>query len=350
MEHLSHIPDIFVKLFTLEYLPNLEDKVSLGLMFIFGLLTSLHCIAMCGGLVISGSLNKKGLTPNFIYNGGRIVSYTLIGLIAGGIGHTVNPSGILKGIIPFLGGCFMILLGIKALNLFPFLRRFNIRMPSFIAKKIITGKFNSNFIIGLLSGLMPCGPLQMIQLYAMGTKSAVIGAASSFVFALGTVPLLLSFGVLNSLVFKKHAKIISVLGASIVLALGVLMIGRGLALGGIDTGFPLNGKSGNVYAITGSFATEDARGETSVQIIDTELKAYEYPMIVVKRGIKVRWNLKASEENLNDCNNELIIPNMNIQKKLTPGDNIIEFTPLKTGDIVYTCWMGMIKSKIKVVD
>ncbi len=350
MEHLSHIPDIFVKLFTLDYLPNLEDKVSLGLMFIFGLLTSLHCIAMCGGLVLSGSLNRKGFSQIFIYNGGRLISYTLIGLIAGGIGHTVNPSGIFKGVIPFLGGGFMILLGLKALNLFPFLRKFNIRMPSLIARKIMTGKYNSYFIIGLLSGLMPCGPLQMVQLYAMGTKSAVIGAASSFVFALGTVPLLLTFGLLNSLVLKKHMKIISALSASIVLVLGVLMIGRGLALGGINVSLPLFSREEYIYTTIGSSENKEARAETDVQIIETELGAYEYPIIVVKRGIKVRWNLKASEKNLNACNNEIIIPSINIQKKLNPGDNIIEFIPVETGDMVYTCWMGMIKSKIVVVD
>ena len=45
----------------------------------------------------------------------------------------------------------------------------------------------------------------------------------------------------------------------------------------------------------------------------------------------------------------MTIPKYNIQKKLEPGDNIIEFTPDEDGNISYTCWMGMIRSNIKDV-
>ncbi len=340
--------EFFTKLVNLEYLPNLGDRVSLGLMFVFGLLTSFHCIGMCGGLVLSGSIDTKGVLPGITYNSGRVISYSIAGGIAGGIGHAVSPPGIWKGIIPLLGGIFMILLAAKLLNVFPVLRKFNIRLPSFIAKRIFAGKIKSSLIIGLLSGLMPCGPLQMIQLYALGTKSIFIGAASSFVFALGTVPLLLTFGIINSALHKKHVRIVSAVSASIVLVLGFAMLGRGLALSGIDVSLPLFPKT--VYTSDYNFKTPVTVTETGIQTIASEITSDEYPVIVVKKGIKVSWNLKASEETLNNCNDRIIIPDLKIEKVLKPGDNFIEFIPGKTGDIVYTCWMGMIKSKIRVID
>ncbi|MBM6861902.1 heavy metal transport/detoxification protein, partial [Clostridium saudiense] len=52
---------------------------------------------------------------------------------------------------------------------------------------------------------------------------------------------------------------------------------------------------------------------------------------------------------LTSCNNEVIIPSLNIRKKLSRGENIIEFIP-EEGDINFSCWMGMKRGKIKVVD
>ena len=53
---------------------------------------------------------------------------------------------------------------------------------------------------------------------------------------------------------------------------------------------------------------------------------------------------------LTGCNNKIIMQDFNIEKNLVEGDNIIEFTPTKTGIFTYTCWMNMIKNNIKVVD
>lgn len=339
MDHLSHIFVMIKNLVTLEYLPNLGDKVSLSLMFIFGLLTSFHCMGMCGGIVISNSIRNNGGSSSVTYNIGRIISYTAIGAIAGSLGHAVNFTGIWKGVVPILGGIFMVLLAIKYLNLFPLLRHFNIKMPAVFAKRIFGGRYNNSFIIGILSGLMPCGPLQMVQLYALSTKSIFIGAVSAFVFSLGTIPVLFAFGLINSAINKKYTRLVTRLSAVIVLILGITMLGRGLALAGVDVSL-----QNSEYKQTVSQAIQN------VQVINSELKSDEYPAIVVKKGIPVKWNLKASEENLNDCNNAIVIPKLKIEKKLYVGDNFIEFTPSESGEIVYTCWMGMIKSKIKVVD
>lgn len=341
MTHLSHLFEEIKGLVMLEYLPTLGDRASFGLMFLFGLLTSFHCMGMCAGIVISGSIGKRGWSSSVMYNLGRIVSYTFIGAAAGSLGYALNMScmpGILKGIVPVLGGTFMVLLALKYFNIFKALKKINIKMPVAIAKRIFGGKYRNTFVIGLLSSLMPCAPLQMVQLYALGTKSMITGALSAFIFCLGTVPMLLALGLVNSAVNKKYARPAVRLSAAIMLVLGIAMLGRGLALAGINV---------NILSTESMKTTvKEAQG---IQIINTELKSDEYPAIVVKKNIPVKWNIKARKETLNDCNNKIIIPKLKIEKRLSLGDNYIEFTPPETGEIVYTCWMGMIKSSIKVI-
>lgn len=88
----------------------------------------------------------------------------------------------------------------------------------------------------------------------------------------------------------------------------------------------------------------------NVQNITSELTQNGYPDLAVQAGVPVRWNLHVAAGTLNSCNNSLVIPEYNVEAKLQEGDNIIEFTPDKTGTIPYSCWMGMINANILVVD
>jgi uncharacterized protein len=87
-----------------------------------------------------------------------------------------------------------------------------------------------------------------------------------------------------------------------------------------------------------------------IQTVEIEVGKNSYPPILVQKGIPVKWVLNAKAENLNGCNNAIVVPKYNIQKKLEPGSNIVLFTPAEEGIVGYSCWMGMINSEIKVVD
>jgi len=87
-----------------------------------------------------------------------------------------------------------------------------------------------------------------------------------------------------------------------------------------------------------------------VQIVSTEMKGNRYEPITVQAGILVRWTVNADADELNGCNNPVTIPKYGIQKQLSPGENTIEFTPEEPGNVVYTCWMGMIRGTIRVVE
>lgn len=87
----------------------------------------------------------------------------------------------------------------------------------------------------------------------------------------------------------------------------------------------------------------------NVQTVSFDVQPHDYAPLVIQKGIPVRLILRVTTANLNGCNNTIVIPEYKIRKKLQPGENMIEFTPRETGDIPYSCRMGMIKSKIRVV-
>lgn len=179
--------------------------MSYSLFFVTGLLTSAHCVTMCGGINLSQSLPGRGKRSVLLYNAGRVASYTLIGALLGTAGYLLGGgplavSPLLQGAVKLLAGAFMLLAGINLLGLFPALRRLRLPLPR------LRGSSRLPFVIGLLNGLMPCGPLQAMQLAALGTGSPLNGALSMLYFSLGTVPLMLSLGGLVALLGQRDRK------------------------------------------------------------------------------------------------------------------------------------------------
>jgi sulfite exporter TauE/SafE/copper chaperone CopZ len=329
------------------YFPQIQSNMGYGMLFIIGLLTSLHCVAMCGGINLAQSVNssKNGsstILPNLLYNLGRVISYTVIGGIVGALGSVISLGGGLRGAVAIFAGGFMMIMGLNMLNVFPWLRRFNLKMPKYLGRKISKEKVgsHSSFYIGLLNGLMPCGPLQSMQLFALSTGSFFIGALSMFLFSLGTVPLMFGLGTLSSKLNKKFTQKMMSICAILVVVLGIGMLNNGLALSGFLVPQIQSTNAG----------TNAAQLEGGFQTITTPLEFGTYPQITVKAGIPVKWTITAEKGKVNGCNNEIIISEYDIDAKLKEGKNVIEFTPTKAGQYGYSCWMGMIRSSITVVD
>ncbi len=334
------------------YLPEINQNMGYGLLFVIGLLTSLHCVAMCGGINISQcasyeSKNGPGnsLMPSLLYNGGRVVSYTVIGGIVGALGSVIQFSAMAQGIVAIVAGLFMVVMGLNMLQLFPWLRRITPRMPMAL-RRLFSGKGAGKgpFYVGLLNGLMPCGPLQAMQLYALGTGSFAAGALSMFLFSLGTVPLMFGIGALSTLMTSRSTQRMLRVCAVLVMVLGVVMVGQGLNVSGINL-MP-------APTISAENLPENVAkiGSDGVQEVRVTFDSGRYVPIVVQKGVPVRWIINGEKGGLNGCNNPVTIPKYKIRATLDYGENVIEFTPDETGTIVYTCWMGMIRSTITVVD
>ncbi|MDR0451756.1 MAG: sulfite exporter TauE/SafE family protein, partial [Treponema sp.] len=345
--------------------PLAEAGMGYGMLLVIGLVTSVHCAAMCGGINLSqcipaasGASAGNGpaarsavLFPSILYNAGRVVSYTAAGVMVGALGSALTVTGAMQGIVQIAAGLFMAIMGINMLGFFPGLRKFIPRMPRIFAGRIASEKISGKgpLAVGLLNGLMPCGPLQAMQLYALSTGSPLRGGLSMFLFSIGTVPLMFGLGALGSFLSdtargRVFSSRVMKAGAILVTVLGLTMFTNGWTLGG----FP--GLPGPARAASGRTETADAPVfADNVQLVSSTLAPGRYPAITVRAGIPVKWTIDAPQGSINGCNSRMIIREYGIEHRFKPGENIIEFTPERAGRFPYSCWMGMIRSSITVV-
>jgi len=361
--------------------PLAKEGMGYGMLLIIGLFTSVHCIAMCGGINLSQTLLKDRerevgesasgtysmLLPSILYNGGRLFSYTAAGVLVGALGSVITLSGHFQGVVQLIAGVFMVIMGINMLGLFPFLRRFIPRMPanlqeslnSLFAKKSGEQKTGRGpFVVGFLNGFMPCGPLQAMQLYALSTGSPIRGGISMFLFCVGTIPMMFALGAasgalsgaLSSALSGAKGRVFSrrvmQIGALLVTALGLVMFSNGWSLSGFSS--PLGKMTFRRPAPAQNGASMPVI-QNNVQIVNSTLQPNRYPAIIVRQGIPVRWTINAPPGSINGCNNRMIIREYGIQHTFKQGGNVIEFTPAKAGRFRYSCWMAMIHSTITVL-
>lgn len=312
-------------------IPVIDSSISYGMLFFIGIFTSIHCISMCGAINIIATKSKKGVKNIILYNFGRVLSYTILGGIAGLIGSVFKFSEILSGIIILLAAIIMLIMSLSMLGIC------NLKNITLFKNKIHS---RNSFVIGLLNGLMPCGPLQAMQLYALSTSNFIYGALSMLLFGLGTVPLMFfSSFIFNNLKGKKKI-LLNKISAVLIFILSLGMIFRGIS----TLGFNIT----NLFKNYGNY--EKSIIYNKYQEVNIDLSYDGYEDIIVQKGIKVRLVINVSKKYLTGCNNEVVISEYGIRKELVEGKNIIEFMPTKEGIFTINCWMNMLNNSIKVVD
>ena len=190
------------------------SEVGYGTAFVIGIIASVStCMAVVGGLALSISANfaKEGdkVRPQVFFHAGRLVSFFLLGGVIGALG-SIFQLGITGTLVLNLAVAFVLLiLGINLLDVFPWAKKFQPTMPSFIGKRI-HGLKNVNhtltpLLVGVATFFLPCGFTQSMQIYTLTTGSFLTGALIMGIFALGTLPILalLSF---SSLGIHKKAQ------------------------------------------------------------------------------------------------------------------------------------------------
>ena len=73
-------------------------------------------------------------------------------------------------------------------------------------------------------------------------------------------------------------------------------------------------------------------------------------VITVQAGVPVKWTIHVDEKKLTGCNNAIVIPAYGLRVELQTGDNLVAFAPEEPGTVAFSCWMGMIRSTITVVE
>ena len=318
-------------------IPAVDSSLSYGMLFVTGLLTGIHCLSMCGaiGIAASGESNSvRSLRRPLLYNGGRVLSYTLTGAAVGLAGSVLTVSNTVRGILILAAAVLMLLMALSMLGLLPF------RLPGLLSGRP-AARGTGAFVIGLLNGLMPCGPLQAMQLYALSTGNTFQGALSMLLFALGTVPLMLLGGAVLNLTRGRVKRAVVKVASVLMMLLALSMLNRGLLALGVDVTQPFTSE----YA---GYLT--AKQEGGIQTVSFELDYDSYADIVVKKDIPVRITVRADADRITGCNNEIISADFGFDVPLVPGDNVIEFTPTQAETFTYTCWMDMIRNHIVVTE
>jgi len=219
------------------------------LMFGLGLISSIHCVQMCGPIVLSYSLPLASRTggrrelawAHLWYNLGRVTTYTLLGALAGAAGGAIGLASRLAGIAQgsrIFAGAAMILAGVY---LSGWVRRGNlirIDSPGLSARLARAGKRfmlavapSSKFRLGLLLGFLPCGLVYAALLKAVDAGNTLGGALTMLAFGLGTSLALAATGLATTSFAGRLRPWSSALaGVSIMLA-GALLIWTGVAPG-----------------------------------------------------------------------------------------------------------------------
>lgn len=216
----------------LKYVPGIEQGASYTLIFLIGVLTSFHCVGMCGGVTLSQVASDRTFSIRSFsliqYHLGRIISYTLVGTLLGAISGVATPGNALMGWVTLLGGIGMALFALA--GIIP--RWFSqFHVPEIVATRQraegLLGR--RSWWVGIINGFVPCGPLQGMQLFALASGSALKGGLSMFFFSLGTVPLLYGFGTIVTALSPKFRNRLIKLGFVFVLFLSLMMIMRGVS-------------------------------------------------------------------------------------------------------------------------
>lgn len=341
-----------------------NNLASLPVVLLIGLTAGLStCMALVGGLIlgVSARFSEKHpnatplqkFKPHVVFNLGRIFFFIVLGGIIGFFGSflQLGPSSI--GFLTILVGIVMLLLGLQTVGIFPKLERVKFTLPKGLYKLvgIDTQKQNEysnrgSLLLGGLTFFLPCGFTQAMQLYAITSGSALTGALTMGVFALGTAPGLLGIGGLTSVIKGAFAKPFFKFVGLTVIALSLFNISNGLNL----TGLTLPSVS-NSSARSGSKVSDpNVTIENGVQLVRMTQSGNGYSprSFTIQKGIPVKWIITST--NANTCAASIFSSQLGIRKYLSVGENIIEFTPSETGTIKFSCSMGMYTGSFNVVD
>ncbi|MEM6396251.1 MAG: sulfite exporter TauE/SafE family protein [Bacteroidota bacterium] len=206
--------------------------------FLLGIGGSLHCMSMCGPLVLAvpGLRADQGnqLTKLVVYHSGRVIVYALIGLIVGSLGWGLQLVNF-QGTLAIATGLFIIGIALFKLD---FKRLFVSKASSASIWQRTINKYFSIYIkkdgwtatlvLGMLNGLIPCGLVYVAIISAVNVNAPLHGALYLLAFGLGTMPLLFATSIIGKRVFQYISFNKRYLQQAVLVAVGLIFIWRGL--------------------------------------------------------------------------------------------------------------------------
>lgn len=211
----------------------------MGSAFITGLAGSLHCIGMCGPLALSLPVSHNNslsrISGGLIYNSGRILSYTSMGLICGSLGNLIIATRWQSSLSITLG--IIILLYLLFPKKYFYFSTATILGKPFtllrqqLGKLFQSKKLSSLLFIGVLNGFLPCGLVYLALTSAVISASPVNGGLFMLFFGLGTFPMMFATVFIGNYLNQSIRQKIQKAVPALLFFMAVLLILRGMNLG-----------------------------------------------------------------------------------------------------------------------
>ncbi len=325
------------------------SNVTLGVALAIGIVASMStCLAVVGAVVVSfaakyetrGSFFQSNIKPHFLFHAGRLAAFAVFGGILGLVGSWFSPSISFTAVFTIVIALILAWLGLQIMGLMPSLSSAGFHLPKGIMKYWNKIKNSDHpltpVLLGGMTFFLPCGFTQSMQLFAVASGSITTGALTMLFFALGTTPILLGIGIATTRFKNYKSLIINNAIGIIVIVFAFFTLSSGLAMAGISL---------NLSNVSGA-QTSIAKNNLQEIRMTVDFDGFTPNQFVLQKGVPVRWIIDGKR--VSGCTNEIIVPDLNIRKKIISGENIVEFTPQTEGTISFSCWMGMVKGKFIV--
>jgi sulfite exporter TauE/SafE/copper chaperone CopZ len=302
------------------------------------------CMALIGGLVAvisaryeklhAGNTRWQNFAPHIAFNIGRIAGFSILGGLIGWVGSALTFSPLALGLLTFLAGLFMLVLGLQLTGLFP--RLTSLSLPPKLAEKLGIAKHSQSgyhtvrtAMIGSLTFFLPCGFTQAMQLFAVSTGSWQLGALAMGLFALGTTPGLILIGGLASLIKGEKAKTIFKIVGVLVTALALVSVAGGLKMAGLQ--------------LT-DFSSKTTTASQRIELVYLGFAdGFDKKVAHVEAGRKYTLSILAKENGVG-CMSTVMLPGLSdtAAQLLIKGKVLsIEFEAKKAGEYELVCAMGV---------
>ena len=345
--------------------------VDIWVAFITGLTAGgLSCMAVQGGLLASSLANQlehevenlakkkqarhQLAQPILIFLVAKLFAYTVLGFLLGALGSTLTLTPMMRAVLQFAIGIFMIGNALRMFNVHPLFRYFTFEPPSFITRYIRKSSkgqtaTSSPIFLGVMTVLIPCGVTQSMMAVALGTANPIAGAAIMFAFTFGASPIFFALAYFAARLGAATEKYFMRLVAAVLLILGALAIDTGLNLAGAPISL--------MGMIQGTSAPTPVAASTSTQAIDaanltTNVTLYAqndgYSPQLVRAAAGQPIKLQVVTKNTQSCALAFMIPELRYQKILPATGNVtIDIPAQPKGKVMrFTCSMGMYTGQI----
>lgn len=199
--------------------------------FSLGLMGSLHCVGMCGPLMLSVSTPGSWKQP-VLYQTGRLTTYVFLGFILGAFGFGLQLWNA-QSLITILSGLLLIAFALLRWDPAQLLQRisgygtFQLAVRKKMSSVIKKDSFQAHYGLGVCNGFLPCGLVYLAIVGAANMPTPTMGGGFMLAFGLGTLPLLAATLYAGRRVLFLQPNLLAKWSPLIMAAMGILLIWRG---------------------------------------------------------------------------------------------------------------------------